>query len=72
MDPVIQAAFESWRVDPWLVISLVATAAVYGRGWWRLHRQMPRRFGARKIACFYAGLAAAFVAVASPLDAFAR
>ncbi len=70
MDPITAAALESWRIDPWLVISLVATAAVYARGWWRLYRQMPKRFGVRRIVCFYGGLAAVFVAVASPLDAF--
>src|SRR5262245_20397482 len=71
MDPVTQAALESWRLDPWLTLSLAAAALLYGRGWWRLHRQMPRRFGAQKIVCFYAGLAAAFLAVASPIDSFA-
>src|SRR5262245_46358328 len=32
---------------------------------------MPERFPPRRLACFFAGLAALFAAVASPLDAFA-
>ena len=47
------------------------TAIVYARGWRALHAQMPQRFTPARLAAFVAGLAAVFVAVASPLDAFA-
>jgi cytochrome c oxidase assembly factor CtaG len=71
MDPVTEAVLRSWRLDPWLATYLVVVAAVYVRGWLRLHKQLPRRFGTRRLVCFSAGLAAIFVALASPLDSFA-
>ncbi len=71
MGPTAQAILASWTVDPWVVIALAGAAALYGRGWWALHRQMPERFPRWRLAAFGAGLATLFVAVASPLDAFA-
>jgi len=70
MDPV-GAALSSWSVPPWPTALLIATALVYARGWRVLHRQMPQRFGAARLTAFCGGLAAVFLAVASPLDAFA-
>ena len=70
MDPV-GAALRSWQLPPWITAALLATALVYARGWRALHGQMPRRFGAWRLVAFMAGLAAVFLAVGSPLDAFA-
>jgi len=70
MDPVTRAALASWHIDAWLVASSLVGAGLYGRGWLRLHRQMPERFTAARAGAFAAGLAALFVALASPLDAF--
>ena len=70
MDPVA-AALSSWQVPPWLTLALLSTAIVYARGWRVLHAQMPQRFTSARLGAFLAGLAAVFVAVASPLDAFA-
>ena len=70
MEPV-GAALSSWSLPVWPTMALVATAIVYARGWQALHEQMPERFVAARLVAFLGGLAAVFVAVASPLDAFA-
>ncbi len=67
----VGAALQSWQVQPWATAALVLTALVYARGWRALHQQMPERFGTGRLAAFLGGLTAVFVAVASPLDAFA-
>jgi len=70
MSPVAAAAFASWSVPPGLTLLLLATAALYLRGWSRLHRARPARFPARRLLAFGSGLAVILVAIASPLDAF--
>jgi len=45
VDPLAQAALSSWSIDPWLAAGLAAAALCYARGWRRLHRESPRRFG---------------------------
>jgi len=52
-------------------LSLLLTAAIYSRGWVRLRRRLPHRFGWRQLLCFMAGLDLIFVALVSPLDAWA-
>jgi cytochrome c oxidase assembly factor CtaG len=71
MDPVIAAALQSWTFDPWILIPLLLTAGIYLRGWRQLRRQMPHRFGTWRLVAFLGGLATIFLAIASPLDAFA-
>jgi cytochrome c oxidase assembly factor CtaG len=59
-----------WDI-PWVVTSELAVAAlVYVRGWARIRRTRPALFPAWRLACFLGGIAALFVAVASPLDTF--
>lgn len=70
MDP-LAAAFRSWQFPAWPIAALTGTAIVYARGWRSLHRQMPQRFGAARLVAFLTALVAVFLAVASPLDAFA-
>ncbi len=50
---------------------VLAAGALYVRGWCRLSRRMPRRFGPGRLAAFVAGLGAIVLAVAPPLDALA-
>lgn len=71
MNPLAKSVLAAWRPDPWLMSALVVTAAIYLRGWRRLHAVRPRRFGRGRAAAFTAGLAAILVAVGSPVDAFA-
>jgi cytochrome c oxidase assembly factor CtaG len=71
VDPLARAVLGSWTVQPALASALLVTAALYVRGWRALRRQMPARFPGWRLACFLAGLGTIYVAVASPLDAFA-
>ncbi len=70
MDPTRQLLV-SWPLDPWVVAPLVLAGWVYVRGWRQLRRRGSKRFGPLQLATFLGGLAAIFVALASPLDAFA-
>ncbi len=66
-----EAALASWRLPAWLLALSLLSAALYARGWRRLHAQMPERFGVARLAAFAAGLTIILLAIASPLDAFA-
>ena len=69
MNPVIQTAFDSWTPPVATIATLLVTAAIYARGFHRLHRQMPARFPIWRLAMFMAGIASLFIAIASPLEA---
>jgi cytochrome c oxidase assembly factor CtaG len=69
MSPTLDAFVRSWPSDPWLVLALALTGAIYLRGWLRL-RGAPRWHAGRP-AAFLGGLAALFVALASPIEPFA-
>ncbi len=71
MSPLADAVLRSWSVSPWLVALLLFTMAIYLRGWRDLQSQMPARFPRWRAVAFAAGLATLFLAIASPLDAFA-
>jgi cytochrome c oxidase assembly factor CtaG len=64
----IQSAVESWTPPLGTIAMLLLTAAIYARGFRRLHRQMPARFPTWRLAAFLAGIATILVAVASPLE----
>jgi putative membrane protein len=64
--------FTRWDV-PWLVTSELALAVLlYTRGWLGIRRTRPVLFPAWRLLCFLGGIAALFVAVASPLDTFSE
>ena len=65
------AALASWAFLPVPAFGLLATALIYFRGWNKLRRQVPSRYPLSRLACFLAGLAAIYLSLASPLDAFA-
>ena len=72
MTPTVTVAdlFTQWSV-PWpLTGVLLLTAILYARGWLRIRRTRPSQFPAWRLWCFLGGIAALFVAVASPLDTF--
>ncbi len=71
MDSVVAAALQSWTFDPWILVPLLLTAGIYLRGWWQLRQQMPDQFSTWRLVAFLGGLVTIFVAIASPLDAFA-
>ncbi|MDX2079863.1 MAG: cytochrome c oxidase assembly protein [Terrimicrobiaceae bacterium] len=66
-----ESILSSWTFEPLPAVVLLVIALVYFRGWRRLNRQVPGRFPVERLASFLAGLAAIYIALASPLDAFA-
>src|ERR1044071_9036993 len=72
MNSVAEAVLKSWTLDPALLSLLLLAGLIYSRGWLKLRRQMPERFSTTRGLGFFAGLASIFLAVASPLDAFAN
>lgn len=71
MTLILDAALRSWPFDPWLMAGLILTAIVYLRGWRVYARRDPARWPWTKPAAFLAGLAAIFLALASPIEPFA-
>src|SRR5579871_6828755 len=69
MDPT-DAFLASWPFDPWVLVPLLLTAAIYLRGWNEL-RQRSRRFGTTQLYCFLGGIVALLAALASPIEPFA-
>jgi cytochrome c oxidase assembly factor CtaG len=61
--------FEAWTVDLWVAVPLGLAVVVYVRGWRRLHRRVPQRFGAGRLAAFVGGMVAIGAALESPLHA---
>ncbi|MFA7344653.1 MAG: cytochrome c oxidase assembly protein [Terrimicrobiaceae bacterium] len=66
-----ESVLYSWAFEPVPALGLSAAALVYFLGWRGLHGQVPWRFPVERLVSFLGGLAAVFVALASPLDAFA-
>ena len=71
MSPTLDACLRSWPFAPWLLAALLLTAGVYLRGWLVLRRRDPRRWHGGQPAAFLGGLAAIFLALASPVEPFA-
>jgi cytochrome c oxidase assembly factor CtaG/polyferredoxin len=71
MSPTLAAALRSWPFDPWLLAALVLTAGVYLRGWIILRRRDAQRWHGGQVAAFVGGLAAIYLALASPIEPFA-
>ncbi len=66
------AAIASWALEPGVLFGLSLAAIIYLRGWLRVRRLAPHRFSGWQLAAFFFGLFTIYVAVASPLDAFAN
>ncbi len=67
----VEALLLSWNASPGIACALLVVAAVYLRGWWTLGARAPGRWPTWRAVAFVAGLATLWIAVASPLDAFA-
>jgi cytochrome c oxidase assembly factor CtaG len=80
----LDAALRSWPFDPWLLAALLLAAGVYLRGWLALRHPLSptpsplggegRRRGRWRgghLAAFLGGLAAIYLALASPIEPFA-
>ncbi len=67
----LDAVFSSWPAQPWLAAILALAAAVYARGWFSLRRRDARRWNAWQPSAFLGGLFTIYLALASPIEAFA-
>ena len=71
MSSVAGAALASWSVPFWATLGVLLAAILYIRGWWGLAYLRPTLLPDWRLVCFLAGLTSLWLAVASPLDAFA-
>src|SRR5260221_14736960 len=70
MSPTSQAILSSWSFDTGIAVGLAVSLSLYLRGWIILHRTVPERFPTWRAMAFTGGLAALWLAIVSPLDAF--
>src|SRR6202521_5182141 len=70
MDPIVAAVLTSWTPDWGTLFLLLAIAAIYFRGWLRLHAELPHKYTIGRLASFAGGLFAIVLALESPVDAF--
>jgi cytochrome c oxidase assembly factor CtaG len=72
MSPTLDAALRSWPFAPWLLAGLLLTAGVYLRGWLALRRRDRCRWHGGHLAALLGGLAAIYLALASPIEPIAH
>ena len=70
MSPTSEAILASWSLDSKIALGVLASFILYLRGWVVLHRTSPERFPVWRLWAFTGGVAASWLAIASPLDAF--
>jgi cytochrome c oxidase assembly factor CtaG len=61
----------SWSFEPVPAFGLMLTVFLYSRGWRKVRCLAPERFPEWRLASFLGGLLVIYIALASPLDAFA-
>ncbi len=71
MSTNFDAVFSSWPAQPWVAVGLLLTAAIYLRGWRSLRRRDRARWNRWYPAAFLGGLTTIYLALASPIEAFA-
>src|SRR5438132_11931890 len=71
MSPTLDAFVLSWPLDPWLLITILVGAGIYACGWKALRRRDSRRWHGGHVAALLGGLAALYLALASPIEPFA-
>ena len=69
-DDVPQSFLTAWSLPLVPLIGLALTLLLYLRGWRAAYRTRPRELPAWRAASFVAGIAALWIAIASPIDAF--
>ena len=72
MSSVAGAALASWSVPFWATLGVLLAAILYIRGWRRLAYLRSTLLPGWRLACFLAGVTSLWLAIASPLDAFAN
>jgi cytochrome c oxidase assembly factor CtaG len=69
-DP-FQSVLSDWSLPVVVTVATILTAGLYLRGWIALRKTRPAQFTLMRLFFFLAGLAALWIAIGSPLDAFA-
>src|SRR6266576_5516230 len=72
MSPVANAVLASWAIPFWATLGMLLTAVFYIRGWMALRQLRSTLLPAWRLVCLLVGLASFWLAIASPLDAFAN
>jgi len=70
MNSYTQVALQSWSAPLAVNVSLCLAALLYARGWNRLRIVAKRQFPVWRLAAFFAGVLAVWIAIGSPLEAF--
>jgi putative membrane protein len=65
-----QGAQHWWSEATGVSVVLLLSGLIYARGWMHLRRAYPRVFSGWRLAAFFAGLVAVWVALGSPLAAY--
>ena len=71
MSPAVQSVLNQWTLPVPLTTLTLLTCIVYVRGWLALRRTRPRQFDLTRLACFLTGMGSLWLAIGSPMDAFA-
>lgn len=71
MNATLDACLRSWPWDPWLLATCLVSVAIYYRGWRQLGRRDRERWHGGRFASFVAGVAAVYLALASPIEPLA-
>lgn len=72
MSAAANAVLASWAFPFWATLGLMFTAVLYIRGWLALRQLRSTLLPAWRLGCLLAGMASFWLAIASPLDAFAN
>jgi cytochrome c oxidase assembly factor CtaG len=68
---LVRAVLASWSIPFWATLGVLLTSLLYIRGWVALRQLRSTLLPNWRLACLLAGMASFWVAIASPLDAFA-
>ncbi|MGH7140724.1 MAG: cytochrome c oxidase assembly protein, partial [Pirellulales bacterium] len=71
MNPTLDACLRSWPWDPWLLATCLTSIGIYYQGWRQLGRRDPGRWHGGQFTSFFAGVAAIYLALASPIEPLA-
>jgi len=67
----IQSTFAAWQPSWWLSAAVVIGGAIYCRGWLAIRKTRPALFSPWRLYAFLSALAVLWLAIGSPMDAFA-
>jgi putative membrane protein len=71
MPTPLQSVLSDWSLPVGLTLAILVTSALYVCGWIRLRRTRRAQFTSLRLFSFLSGMTALWIAIGSPLDAFA-